>query len=72
MGVANRSYESLLIKQIGRVVRVTLNRPERRNAISSIMRMGGTPPTSMWIYNLGPQWAKRLLFTGDTLYRPPC
>jgi enoyl-CoA hydratase len=178
MGLANRSYESLLIEQIGRVARVTLNRPERRNAISPIMRselidtveasaqdssvnvvvirgagkafcagydvaasaadtgyggasehgslprravdtismargwsriwnapvpviaqihghciaggtdlalhcdlivaaedatigfpalrMGGTPPTSMWLYNLGPQWAKRLLFTGDT------
>lgn len=178
MGLANRSYESLLIEQVGRVVRVTLNRPERRNAISPTMRrelidiveacaqessvnviiirgagkafcagydiaspasdtgehgasaqvsvprravetinlardwsriwnapipviaqihghclaggtdlalhcdlvvtaqdatigfpalrMGGTPPTSMWIYNLGPQWAKRLLFTGDT------
>jgi enoyl-CoA hydratase len=31
------------------------------------LRMGGTPPTSMWLYNLGPQWAKRLLFTGDTI-----
>lgn len=30
------------------------------------LRMGGTPPTSMWLYNLGPQWAKRLLLTGDT------
>jgi enoyl-CoA hydratase len=30
------------------------------------LRMGGTPPTNMWLYNLGPQWAKRLLFTGDT------
>ncbi|MCB2075565.1 MAG: enoyl-CoA hydratase/isomerase family protein [Novosphingobium sp.] len=30
------------------------------------LRMGGTPPTSMWIYNVGPQWAKRLLITGDT------
>jgi enoyl-CoA hydratase len=30
------------------------------------LRMGGTPPTSMWLYHLGPQWAKRLLFTGDT------
>ena len=178
MGIANRIYESLLIEQIDRVVRVTLNRPERRNAISPIvrselidiveacaqdpsanvviirgagkafcagydlassaadgghggtsaqvslprravetismardwsriwnasvpviaqihghclaggtdlalhcdlivtaedatigfpaLRMGGTPPTSMWIYHLGPQWAKRLLFTGDT------
>lgn len=30
------------------------------------LRMGGTPPSSMWLYNLGPQWAKRLLLTGDT------
>ena len=30
------------------------------------LRMGGTPPTNMWLYNVGPQWAKRLLLTGDT------
>jgi enoyl-CoA hydratase len=30
------------------------------------LRMGGTPPTNNWLYNVGPQWAKRLLFTGDT------
>jgi enoyl-CoA hydratase len=30
------------------------------------VRMGGTPPTNMWLYNAGPQWAKRLLCTGDT------
>jgi enoyl-CoA hydratase len=178
MGVANRRYETLLTEQIDRVVRVTLNRPDRRNAISAVvrnelievveacaqdpsanvviirgagksfcagydlsssagdsghgdapsqvsvprravetismaggwsriwnapvpviaqihghclaggtdlalhcdlvvtaedavigfpaLRMGGTPPTSMWLYNVGPQWAKRLLFTGDT------
>ena len=30
------------------------------------LRMGGVPPTAMWIYNVGPQWAKRLLLTGDT------
>jgi enoyl-CoA hydratase len=178
MTVASRHYETLLVEQIDRVVRVTLNRPDRRNAISPGMRgelidvveacaedasanvviirgagecfcagydlsvsaenlsqggdppqvsvprravgtlslargwsriwnapvpviaqihghclaggtdlalhcdlvvtaddaiigfpalrMGGTPPTSMWLYNVGPQWAKRLLFTGDT------
>src|SRR6202046_26360 len=27
----------------------------------------GTPPGSMWLYHCGPQWAKRLLLTGDTL-----
>jgi enoyl-CoA hydratase len=30
------------------------------------LRMGGTPPSNMWLYNVGPQWAKRLMFTGDT------
>jgi enoyl-CoA hydratase len=27
----------------------------------------GTTPNSMWLYHLGPQWAKRLMLTGDTL-----
>ena len=30
------------------------------------LRMGGTPPTNMWLYHVGMQWAKRLLYTGDT------
>ncbi|MGE3692085.1 MAG: crotonase/enoyl-CoA hydratase family protein [Novosphingobium sp.] len=30
------------------------------------LRMGGTPPANMWLYHLGVQWSKRLLFTGDT------
>lgn len=30
------------------------------------LRMGGTPPTNMWLYHVGTQWAKRLLYTGDT------
>ncbi|MCB2059505.1 MAG: crotonase/enoyl-CoA hydratase family protein [Novosphingobium sp.] len=30
------------------------------------LRMGGTPPANMWLYHVGVQWAKRLLFTGDT------
>jgi enoyl-CoA hydratase len=30
-------------------------------------RVWGTPTTSMWAYRLGPQRAKRLLFTGDSL-----
>jgi enoyl-CoA hydratase len=30
-------------------------------------RVWGTPTTSMWAYRLGPQRAKRLLFTGDCL-----
>jgi enoyl-CoA hydratase len=30
------------------------------------LRMGGTPPTNMWLYHVGAQWSKRLLFTGDT------
>jgi len=27
----------------------------------------GSPASNMWLYHLGPQWAKRMLFTGDTL-----
>ena len=30
-------------------------------------RANGTPPTNMWYYNCGPQWAKRMLFTGDII-----
>ena len=30
-------------------------------------RVWGSPTTSMWAYQLGPQRAKRLLFTGDSL-----
>lgn len=30
-------------------------------------RANGTPPSQMWSYHLGPQWAKRMLFTGDSL-----
>jgi enoyl-CoA hydratase/carnithine racemase len=30
-------------------------------------RVWGAPTTSMWAYRLGPQRAKRLLFTGDSL-----
>lgn len=28
-------------------------------------RANGTPPAHMWTYHVGPQWAKRMLFTGD-------
>jgi enoyl-CoA hydratase len=31
------------------------------------VRSQGGPPTHMWIYHVGPQWAKRLLLTGDTI-----
>jgi enoyl-CoA hydratase len=31
------------------------------------VRSMGVPPTSMWLYNIGPQWTKRLLLTGDTV-----
>jgi len=31
------------------------------------VRSMGVPPTNMWLYNLGPQWTKRLVLTGDTL-----
>jgi enoyl-CoA hydratase len=27
----------------------------------------GSVPNQMWLYNCGPQWAKRLLMTGDTI-----
>lgn len=30
-------------------------------------RAMGALPNNMWIYNCGPQWAKRLFFTGDTI-----
>jgi enoyl-CoA hydratase len=28
-------------------------------------RANGTPPMQMWMYHVGPQWAKRLMMTGD-------
>jgi enoyl-CoA hydratase len=31
-------------------------------------RANGTPPSNMWLYHLGPQWAKRLLMTGDCIW----
>jgi enoyl-CoA hydratase len=27
----------------------------------------GSPPNQMWLYHVGPQWAKRLLLTGDAI-----
>jgi len=27
----------------------------------------GSLPNQMWVYNVGPQWAKRLLLTGDSI-----
>ncbi|MFD2580401.1 enoyl-CoA hydratase-related protein [Novosphingobium colocasiae] len=30
-------------------------------------RANGTPPSNMWLYHVGPQWAKRLLMTGDKM-----
>jgi len=30
-------------------------------------RANGTPPTQFWLAHAGPQWAKRLMFTGDVL-----
>ena len=30
----------------------------------------GALPNNMWIYNVGPQWAKRLTLTGDTITGP--
>ena len=31
------------------------------------VRSLGVPPAHMWLYHLGPQWTKRLLYTGDTI-----
>lgn len=31
-------------------------------------RANGTPPIQMWVYHVGPQWAKRILMTGDNLW----
>lgn len=31
------------------------------------VRSMGAPPSNMWLYHVGPQWAKRLLLTGDTV-----
>lgn len=30
-------------------------------------RQQGTPPMHWWLYNVGPQWAKRMLLTGDLI-----
>lgn len=30
-------------------------------------RANGTPPVNWWMYHCGPQWTKRLLFTGDII-----
>lgn len=30
-------------------------------------RANGSPPSHMWTYHVGPQWAKRLLLTGDII-----
>lgn len=31
------------------------------------VRSMGSPATHMWLYHVGPQWAKRLLLTGDSI-----
>jgi enoyl-CoA hydratase len=31
------------------------------------VRAMGSPPSNMWLYHVGAQWAKRLLLTGDTI-----
>ena len=33
----------------------------------SALRNMGAAPNQMWLYHVGPQWAKRLLLTGDTI-----
>ncbi len=34
------------------------------------VRVWGTPTTAMWVYRLGPEKAKRMLFTGDKVRGP--
>jgi enoyl-CoA hydratase len=31
------------------------------------VRANCTPPINLWIYHVGPQWAKRILMTGDSI-----
>ena len=31
------------------------------------VRAQGSPPSHMWLYHMGPQWAKRMLLTGDLI-----
>ena len=31
------------------------------------VRAMGVPPAHMWLYHVGPQWAKRMLLTGDSI-----
>jgi enoyl-CoA hydratase len=31
------------------------------------VRAQGSPPSHMWLYHMGPQWAKRMLLTGDLM-----
>lgn len=31
------------------------------------LRYFGVPPMQMWLYHLGPQWTKRMMFTGDQM-----
>jgi enoyl-CoA hydratase len=31
-------------------------------------RANGTPPANLWFFHVGPQWAKRVLMTGDSLW----
>lgn len=50
------SFEHIVYEQQGRVATITLNRPAR---------VWGCPTTAMWVYRLGPERAKRMLFTGD-------
>ena len=36
--MAEPHFETVLVERIGRVARITLNRPERRNAISNLLQ----------------------------------
>ena len=84
-------FGTVLYEITERVANITLNRPERYNAISETMpedialccdmiimnekarigyppaRVWGCPTTAMWVYRLGAEKAKKMLFSGDLI-----
>ena len=70
-----------LYEQDGRIAHVALDHPEVLNASMVILRaedarighmpahVGGCPTTAMWLYRLGSEKAKRMLFTGEMIDR---
>src|SRR5438128_1921799 len=81
-----KTTDTLTFEVADRVARITLARPDKRNALTPASlaeladalleaddarigfpaaRANGTPPQNMFVCHCGPQWAKRLLMTGD-------